>query len=124
MNINITIIFQVLQFFCAYYFLYRFLFIPAFQILHEQQQVKDELYKKLEHEQQIKDAFLQDYRVKNSAFKDELVYNIPVQDIDSVYQKSTFHEILQHDMNDPLSETQFQEIETFLVDHLSKVIKK
>lgn len=124
MEINITLILQAMQFACAYYFLYRFVFAPAYQILQDDEQFKNELYKNLEREQQVKDALLQDYRVKNSAFKSELIQVIPVQTTQSTHQESMFGSTLYCVEKIQLSKQDREITESFLVDRLSQVIKK
>ena len=123
MEVNVTLVLQALQFACVYYCLYRFLFTPACPILDEQEQLKQDLYKNLEYEQQVKDALLQDYRVKNDAFKSTLLDDIPEQATQLGYQESTFHSVLPSQQENQLSQQDKQEIEEFLVENLSKVIK-
>lgn len=124
MEVNITLLLQMMQFGCAYYFLYRFVFIPAYQKLDEDDLSKRLLYKNLEQEQQVKDILLQDFQFKNKLFKEMLLQNIPEKATQSIYQKSTFNiplhivdqvEFLQQDTI---------VIEDFLIDHLSRVVKK
>lgn len=124
MEVNVTLILQALQFACAYYFLYRYLFVPSCKILDEDEQLKNELYKKLEHEQQIKDALLHDYHVKNSAFKGVLLQEIPAESTQSSHQESMFGSTLYHVEAQQLSQLDRNETELFLVERLSQVIKK
>ncbi len=124
MEINVTLFLQVIQFACAYYFLYRFLFTPACKILDEEEQFKNQLYQNLEQQQQIKDALLQDYHVKNHAFKTKLIDTIPAQATALAHQKSTFGSTLYSAEIVELSQVEIEKTQDFLVDHLSKVIKK
>lgn len=124
MEINVTIVVQAIQFGCVYYFLYKFLFVPACKILDEQEQVKQNLYQNLEQAQQIKDALLQDYHVKHDAFKSILLQNVPEQAVESVYQKSKDSRVLDCDEQFELSQQEKQNIKEFLVNNLSKVIKQ
>ena len=124
MEINVTIVLQVLQFGCVYYFLYRFLFAPASKMLDENEAFKNKLYKDLEHEQQIKDSLQQDYHAKNSAFKKKLVQDIPEQATQLVHEKSMFGSTLYLVENNELSPQDREKTEAFLVDRLSQVIKK
>lgn len=124
MDINVTLILQAMQFACAYCFLYKFLFAPAYKILQDDELFKNELYKNLEQEQQVKDALLQDYHVKSSAFKSELIQVIPAQATESAYQESMFGSTLYCVEKIQLSEQDREKTESFLVDRLSQVIKK
>ncbi len=123
MEVNITLVLQVIQFLCVYYALYRLLFIPAYQILDEQEQVKKTLYKELEVAQQVKDALLQDFHIKTDAFKATLLQEIPEQASQSVYQKSTIHGVVVHSQPEQILQEDIEKTETFLVDHLSRIIK-
>jgi hypothetical protein len=124
MEVNITLVLQALQFFCAYYFLYKFLFIPACKILDEQKHLKKMLYKKLEEDQQVKDALLQDYYVKNNVFKSMLIETIPLEATQIVHQKTMFDSTSYCIEKIELSEQNKKKTELFLIDHLSRVIKK
>ena len=124
MEVNVTVILQAIQFACAYYFLYKFLFIPACKILDAQEVEKHDLYKALEQAQQIKDALLQDYHVKNDAFKSILLQNVPEQATQLVHQKSTCNFVVDTVEQDQLPQEDRQEIQLFLVDRLSKVVNK
>ena len=124
MEVNVTLILQVIQFAIAYLFLYRFLFAPACKILDEEESVENRLHKKIEKEQQVKDALLQDYHEKNSRFKSTLMQTIPTQATESAYQKSMFGSTLYSIEENKLSDQDRKQTESFLVDHLSQVIKK
>jgi hypothetical protein len=124
MEINITLFFQVVQFACAYCFLYKFLFTPACKILDENEQIKKELYENLERNQHVKDILLEDYRVKCSAFKKVLIETVPAESTQSMYQKSMFGSTLYCIEEVHFSEQDKNKTESFLVDHLSRVIKK
>lgn len=124
MDVNVTLFLQAMQFACAYYFLYNFLFAPACKILDENEQFKKKLYKNLEQEQQIKDALLQDYHIKNNAFKHILIQTIPEQATQSIYQKSMVGSTLYCVEKSQLSEQDIKKTEIYLIDHLSQVIKK
>lgn len=124
MEVNVTLILQAVQFACAYYFLYKFLFAPASKILDENEQFKNKLYTTLEQEQQIKDALLQDYHVKNNAFKGMLIQTIPEQATELVHQKSMIGSTLYCFEKIHLSEQDIKKTESYLVEHLSRVIKK
>ncbi|MBV8660667.1 MAG: hypothetical protein JO129_00800 [Candidatus Dependentiae bacterium] len=124
MEVNITLVLIMIQFACVYCFLYKFLFAPASRILDENDQLKKKLYKNIEQEQQAKDILIQEYQTKSNAFKDELIKNIPEQATESSYQKSTFNATLDIIEKVQLSEQDKEKIESFLVDHLSQVIKK
>lgn len=123
MEVNITLVLQVIQFLCVYYALYRLLFIPAYQILDEQEQVKKTLYKELEIAQQVKDALLQDFHIKTDVFKATLLQEIPEQASQSGYQKSTIHRVVGHSQPEQILQEDIEKTETFLVDHLSRIIK-
>ena len=124
MEPNVTLILQAMQFACAYYFLYTFLFTPASKILDENEQLKNELYKNLEQEQHVKDVLLEDYRVKNSAFKSALMQTIPVEATQSSHQKSMFGSTSYCVEEVQFSEQDKKITESYLVDHLSRVVKK
>jgi len=124
MEINITIVLQALQFVCVYYFLYKFLFTPASKILDEDEHLKNQLYKNLEHEQQIKDALVKDYHDKNSVLKHKLMQGVPDQATQFAHEKSTFGSTLYSIEKSKLSEQDREKSESFLVDRLSQVIKK
>lgn len=124
MEINVTLVLQAMLFACSYCFLYRFLFAPACKILDENEQFKHELYNNLEQEQQIKDALLQDYQVKNNAFKGMLIQAIPALSTSSIHQKSMIGSTLYCVEASTLSDEDRIKTESFLVDHLSQVIKK
>jgi F0F1-type ATP synthase membrane subunit b/b' len=123
MEVNVTLLLQVIQFLCVYYALYKLLFIPAYQILDEQEQVKKTLYKELEVAQQIKDALLQDFHIKTDVFKATLLQEIPEQASQSGYQKSTIHRVVGHSQPEQILQEDIEKTETFLVDHLSRIIK-
>lgn len=124
MEVNVTLVLQIILFMCAYYFLYNFLFVPAYKILDENEQFKNKLYHNLEQEQQVKDALLQAYYVKNSAFKGMLISAIPEQSTQPVHQKTTLSSISYCFEEMHFSEEDRKKTESFLVDHLSQVIKK
>ncbi|MDP3788720.1 MAG: hypothetical protein Q8Q60_05400 [Candidatus Chromulinivorax sp.] len=124
MEINITLILQAMLFACSYCFLYKFLFAPSCKILQDEEQVKHELYMQLEKEQQVKDALLQDYYVKNHAFKSILLQSIPELSTESVHQKSTFGSTSYCVEDSTLTEQDRKQTESFLVERLSQVIKK
>ncbi len=124
MDINVTIFVQALQFGCVYYFLYKFLFIPACKILQEQEDFKHALYKNLEHDQQIKDTLLQDYKIKNNLFKDALLQQIPAQATE-VADQSIKSDVMRYEVEHVgMSEEQIQQSEQFLVDYVSRIVKK
>lgn len=124
MEINITLLLQMLQFGCAYYFLYRFLFIPAYEKLDEQEQSKRFLYKNLEQEQHIKDVLLQDLHLKNKIFKDALVQTIPEKATQPIYQKSNYPQIAPFVDKAEFLQQDKTVIEELLINHLSQVVKK
>ena len=124
MEINVTLFLQALQFACVYYFLYVNLFIPAYTILDENERLKHELYKNLEREQHIKDALLRDYNTKNSNFKRILLQEIPEQATESSCSEGLSFTSIYDGQAQQLSEQDKEEIECFLVDRLSQVIKK
>lgn len=124
MEINITLILQALQFACAYCFLYKFVFTPACIILDENDKFENELYQNLEKAQQVKDALLQDYHVKNNACKSVLLDAIPELTIDTVCKKSMVNSASYKVEQITLSQEEIKKTEAFLVDHLSQVIKK
>ena len=124
MEINITLVLQVMQFMCVYYFLYTFLFVPACKILDEQAEYKNNLYKNLECQQQVKDELLQDAHVKKDAFKAVLLQEVSDNAVRSVRQVSTFGLVLNNVEKTQLSEENKQEAQAFLVDQLSRIIKK
>ena len=124
MEVNITLVLIMVQFVSVYYFLSKFLFTPAYKILDEEEQFKNKLYKNIELEQQKKNTFQQDYLAKNNDFKDALIKTIPEQATESGYKKSIFGSTLYSVEKVELSEQDREKIESFLVDHLSQVIKK
>jgi hypothetical protein len=124
MEINVTIFLQAMQFVCVYYFLYKFLFVPASKILDEQEQFKHNLYKNLETQQQVKDVLLRDYHIKNDACKTSLLQTLPEQATESVHQPSMFNSVLDMHEKNQLSPQDRQNIQLFLVDSLSRIIKK
>lgn len=123
MEINITLIFQAVQFLLVYFFLYRCLFRPACAILHEQVQEKDELYNHLKNYQQIKDALAKDYQIKHDAFQAQLIQEIPEQATMSVHQHPMVDATLVRFSHHVVSTQEQHELEIFLVDYLAKVIK-
>jgi len=123
MEVNITLILQVLQFMCGYFFLRRFLFVPACKILDEEDLFKMTLYKNLERQQQIKDSLLQDYYVKNNKCKHLLQNAIPSQATELIYQKTTLSTTLYAVEKIQVSQQDREKAETFLIDHLSQVKK-
>ena len=72
----------------------------------------------------MKDALLQDYHAKHSAFKGLLQQTIPVQSTQLVYQKSMVGSTSYRVEDVEFSQEDIKKTETFLVDHLSQVIKK
>jgi hypothetical protein len=122
MEINITLVLQALQFLCVYYFLYKFLFVPACRILDEQEHVKQNLYKNLEMAQQVKDALLSDYYVKNDAFKTKLLQDIPEQRSELMHESSVSRVVSDHVKKELLPQDR-QDIQLFLVQRLSRIIK-
>lgn len=124
MEINITLILQMMQFGCAYYFLYRFVFTPAYKLLDENEHFKNSLYENLKHEQQVKEALLKEFHIKNNNFKDILIQAAPEKSVQSVYQKSTFGGTSYEIETIDLSEQDRKKTEDFLINHLSQVVKK
>lgn len=124
MDINITLVLQALLFACSYCFLYKFLFAPSCTILQEEEQLKQDLYLQLEKEQQVKDALLQDYHVKNHAFKTALIQAIPQVVTQADDQKTAVPSTSHVAQPVVVSEQNIEQTESFLVEHLSQVIKK
>jgi F0F1-type ATP synthase membrane subunit b/b' len=124
MEVNVTLFLQITQFAIAYLFLYRFLFVPACKILDEEELVEKQLHKKIEKEQEVKDVLLQNYHEKSSHFKSALIESIPAQATESVHKKSMFGSTLYSVEENQLSDQDRKKTESFLVDHLSQVIKK
>lgn len=124
MEVNITLVLQILQFGCAYFFLYRFVFAPASLLLDEKEQFKHALYLDLEQQQQAKDILLQDFYERNKSYKALLVQQIPRQTTQSAYQKSTFDSTLYTLDSSEILQQDMQSTEKFLIDHLSQVEKK
>ncbi|MBP6870062.1 hypothetical protein KBC04_04220 [Candidatus Babeliales bacterium] len=124
MELNITLVLQILQFFCAYYFLYRFVFAPASKILEENEQSKDLLYRDLEKEQSVKDALLKKFHEKNIMFKDLLLQAIPEKATQSIYYASKFSCASYSVESVEFVEKDKQKTEDFLIEHLSQVVKK
>ena len=124
MEINITLVLQIVQFMSVYYFLYTFLFVPACKILDEQAEYKNNLYKDLECQQQVKDALLQDALVKKDAFKAYLLQEISDNAVRSAPQVSTFGLVLKGIEKNQVSEVSKKEAQAFLVEQLSRIIKK
>lgn len=123
MEINITLILQMMQFGFAYYFLYKFVFTPAYKLLDEKEEFKNSLYKNLEKEQQNKEDLLKKFYTKNNDFKAILIEAVPKKAGESLYQKTTCS-ITEYTVNTvDFSEQDRKKTEDFLINHLSQVIK-
>jgi len=123
MDINITIFLQAAQFAIAYFFLYKFLFAPAYEILDKQELFEKKLYKKLEQQQIVKKTLESDYNERQQELKKSLIDIIPTSAVESSRQKldigSTLYDVKKVEM---LDDTR-KKTEDFLVDNLSQVIK-
>lgn len=123
MEVNITLILQAVHFGCAYYFLRTFLFTPSLAIIEKNEHVKKTLYKNLEQEQHTKDFVLQEYYVKNRAYKKLLLQAISDEATQPFYQKSTCALMSYAVENIEISVQEQKAIEAFLVHNLSQVVK-
>jgi len=122
-SINITLLLQAVQFAIAYFFLYKFLFAPAYKILHEQELFEKELYKNLKQEHQIKDSMQQMYYQRQIALKESLMNMVPSDAVQSGFQKLDTSSTLYDVDKIKISQVQIDMTEKFLVDSLSQVIK-
>ena len=123
MDINIMIFLQAMQFGIAYFFLYRFIFVPAYKILDEQKMVEEKLYYDLEREQSTKDSLQKMYRQRQLACKESLMNMIPIDAQQYQPQKKDTGSTLYHVDSIELSKKIIKETENFLVENLSQVRK-
>jgi len=123
MDINITIFFQAIQFFIAYFFLYRFLFAPVYDILREQEFYEKKLHENLEKKHNIKDSLQKTFMQRQIALKTLLINMIPDDIFKLIHQKSNKDVILYRVEKNENSSTSLDDMENFLIDNLSQVIK-
>ena len=123
MDINITIFFQAAQFVIAYFFLYKFLFAPAYKVLHEQEIIEEDLYKKIEQEHLIKSSLQKTYHQRQLALKASLIDMIPSDAVQSGSQKLETDSTLYHVDKIQISQAEIEKTEHFVIDNLSQVLK-
>jgi len=124
MDINITLVLQGAQFFCVYFILYRFIFAPALSILNHDESIKDLLLKKIEGEEKIKNTALECYTIKHDEHKSQLIQAIP-QASTQIIQKTSMKNIASYAIEIiELSKQDKYKIQSFIIDNVSRVIKK
>lgn len=123
MDINIMLFLQIGQFGIAYFFLYRYLFAPAYKILNEQELFEKKLYKDLEQEQGIKISLQKTYRQRRFALKESLMHMVPEDAVQSHLQKVEGQSVLYHVEEIEISKKKIEETKLFLVENLSQVRK-
>lgn len=123
MDINIMIFLQAMQFGIAYFFLYRYIFVPAYKILDEQKMFEQKLYYDLEQEQSAKDSLQKTYRQRQLACKESLMNMIPINAEPYEIQKIDNNSTLYHVDKIELSKKNIELAENFLVENLSQVRK-
>ena len=123
MDINITIFFQAAQFFIAYFFLYTYLFAPAYKVLQEQDIIEENLYKKIEQEHCIKSSLQKTYHQRQLALKESLMNMIPEDAVQAGCQKLEAGSTLYHVDKIEISQTEIEKVEHFVIDNLSQVLK-
>lgn len=123
MDINIMLFLQVGQFGIAYFFLYRFLFAPAYKILCEQELFEKKLYKDLEQEQEVKVSLQKTYRQRQLALKESLMNMVPADAVHNQFEKLQTESTLYHVDEIEISKKIIEKTEDFLVENLSRVIK-
>jgi hypothetical protein len=123
MDINIMLFLQVGQFGIAYFFLYRFLFAPAYKILCEQELFEKKLYNDLEQEQEIKISLQKTYRQRQLALKESLMNMVPVDAVRNQFQKIKGESTLYNVDEIEISKKVVKTTEDFLVENLSRVLK-
>ena len=115
--------FQIVQFGIAYFFLYKFLFAPAYKILHEQELFEKKLHKDLEQEQSLKKSLQNTYHQRQLVLKESLIDMVPVDAVRKSYQKIEAGSTLYHVDKIEISKSLIEKTEIFLVENLSQVIK-
>ncbi|AXK60582.1 hypothetical protein [Candidatus Chromulinivorax destructor] len=123
MDINIMLFFQIGQFGIAYFFLYRYLFAPAYKILDEQELFEKKLYKDLEQEQGVKVSLEKTYRQRQLMMKESLMNMVPADAVETHLHKLKGQSILYHVDHIEISKNNREQTETFLVENLSQVRK-
>lgn len=125
MDVNMTLVLQAMQFGCVYYCLYNFVFAPAYKIIDEKDEFARSLRKKLEQEMQTKDILLAEYNIKNAEFKSSLMQTIPQEDLQDASVVKTSHSSTLYSIEPVcVSDEDKKKAESFLVNYLSKVVKK
>ena len=123
MDINITIFFQAIQFGIAYFFLYKYLFAPAYKVLYEQELFEKKLYENLEQEKEIQRSLCQNFNERQVALRSSLMKMVPIHSISYHHEKINSNSMLYQIDKVKVSSEQIEKTEHFLIDNLSQVIK-
>lgn len=123
MEVNITVILEMMQFFCAYYFLYTFVFAPGYAILLQDKFIKDKLSKEVEDDRLIKDTLLHEYQLENKTLKNLLITTIPIESYQDQYKQVQIDKSLYEVEKIIIAKKDIENTKAFLIDRLSQVSK-
>jgi len=124
MDINITVFFQAIQFFIAFFFIYIFLFIPACKALEEQEIYENTLQTNVQTEANHKLALLNDLHEQKLELKMLLMQAVPCSLSVDVFQCMQAKELICNVDAMNLTIEKASEVHSFLIENLSKVCKK
>lgn len=77
MTVNITLLFQVIQFFIAYYFLRTFVFLPGLRLLQKKKQVLHDLHTQLDAQSALLHEIAQYKKLERQKLRENLLASMP-----------------------------------------------
>lgn len=123
MQVNITLAFQAVQFMVSYYFLYNYLFVPAYALLTKDEKVQQDLQTKIKN----KESEIQSLEDKNkkrfASLKEKLFGFIPKLSGGQIVFDKSVRSSSRAIQETSMSEAEKQKTKAFLVDALSEVKK-
>ena len=123
MQINITLVFQAIQFFIAYYFLYNFMFVPAYAILLKEEAFEKKLYDNVDQSRLEKEQLQEKSNNRWAFLKKKLFENCPDALVESRGEKTDKNGSLYFVEKQNISKEEEEKTTSFLVDKLSDVSK-
>ncbi len=121
MEVNLTIFVQALQFFCSYFFLYRYFFTPVYKAIIAKETLALKLLEELEIAKNKEQILLSSLQQDNKKQQKKLFEQL--EQLDVSIENKVFYQDVQSDPVDVVEQKDILYIESLLVDRLSKVVK-
>jgi hypothetical protein len=122
MEVNFTLIIQGVQFFCTYGFLYKYFFTPVYQVIVAQEKQTLLLLQDLEEQKKIEQNILLQF--SEQKFQNQKVLLQSLEQLESSLEVHVVDPVVIDEKTLVFQVQDIEHIESFLVNHLSEVVKK